>query len=189
MTGTRIRRLLDDDWDAVVALEERAYRASGLVEGGEALRSRHRVSPSTCFVLEYEGGIGGYLLALPYPLHRCPDLSLAEVPAGRRSGRGPGRESNLHLHDVVVAERARGRGLARRMHGHLEETGRAGRYRTISLVAVQGSRALWAGLGYRARPGTVLPASYGTEAVYMTKPVEAVVTGPARARSCAAETG
>ncbi|MGW1467328.1 GNAT family N-acetyltransferase [Streptomyces sp. NPDC002308] len=187
MTGTRIRLLLDDDWDAVVALEERAYAASGLVEGRERLRSRHRASPSTCFVLEYEGEFGGYLLALPYPLHRCPDLSPAEVRAvrengrerGMKSGGESGRESNLHLHDVVIAERARGRGLARRMARHLEETGRAGHYRTLSLVAVQGSRALWAKLGYRARPGTVLPASYGAEAVYMTKPVEATVTGPA----------
>ncbi|MGW2836520.1 GNAT family N-acetyltransferase [Streptomyces sp. NPDC001493] len=186
MTGTRIRLLLEDDWDAVVALEERAYTASGLVEGRETLRSQHRGSPSTCFVLEYEGEFGGYLLALPYPLHRCPDLSLAEVRAvqvngrekGGEKGRESGRESNLHLHDVVIAERARGRGLARRMARHLEETGRAGHYRTLSLVAVQGSRALWAELGYGARPGTLLPASYGAEAVYMTKPVEATVTGP-----------
>ncbi|MGW2282635.1 GNAT family N-acetyltransferase [Streptomyces sp. NPDC001770] len=183
MTGTRIRLLREDDWDAVVALEERAYRASGLTEGRETLRSRHRVSPSTCFVLEYEGGFGGYLLALPYPLHRCPDLSMAEG----RAVRGSGRESNLHLHDVVIAERARGRGLARRMQRHLEETGRAGHYRTLSLVAVPGSRALWARLGYRARPGTALPASYGTEAVYMTKPVEAAVTDSALTHPFGAE--
>lgn len=185
MTGTRIRLLLEDDWEAVVALEERAYTASGLAEGREALRSRHRASPSTCFVLEYEGSFGGYLLALPYPPHRCPDLSVAEVRAVQDSG----RESNLHLHDVVIAERARGRGLARRMLRHLEETGRAGHYRTLSLVAVQGSRALWAELGYRARPETVLPASYGAEAVYMTKPVEAAVTDPARTSPSAAEAG
>ncbi|WP_327179553.1 GNAT family N-acetyltransferase [Streptomyces sp. NBC_01335] len=185
MSGIRIRLLLEDDWDAVVELEERAYRASGLAEGREALRSRHRVSPSTCFVLEHGGGFVGYLLALPYPLHRCPDLSLAEVRTDRESG----RESNLHLHDVVIAEQARGRGLARRMLRHLEETGRAGGYRTLSLVAVQGSRALWAELGYRARPETVLPASYGAEAVYMSKPVEAAVTDPALAPSSAAEAG
>lgn len=189
MTGTRVRLLLDDDWDAVVALEERAYEESGLVEGREALRSRHRVSPSTCFVLEYEGGFGGYLLALPYPLHRCPDLSLAEGRGVRGSVRGSGGESNLHLHDVVIAERARGRGLARRMLRHLEETARAGGYRTLSLVAVQNSRALWAGLGFRARPGTPLPASYGAEAVYMTKPLEAAGTDPALAGSSAAEAG
>ncbi|MCX5402336.1 GNAT family N-acetyltransferase [Streptomyces sp. NBC_00102] len=193
MTGTRIRLLQEDDWDALVVLEERAYRESGLTEGREALRSRHRSSPSTCFVLEYEGGFGGYLLALPYPLDRCPDLSRAEVCADqenvRESGRGRGRVSNLHLHDVVIAERARGRGLARRMVRHLEETGRVGHYRTLSLVAVQGSREMWTRLGCRARPGTVLPASYGAGAVYMTKPLETATAAPAQAPSSAAEAG
>ncbi|MEV8327699.1 GNAT family N-acetyltransferase [Kitasatospora sp. NPDC056731] len=175
MSDTRIRLLRDEDWDEVVALEERAYAASGLSEGREALRSRHRASPSTCFVLEHAGGFGGYLLALPYPLSRCPDLSLAEEGAEQENG----RESNLHTHDLVIAEWARGQGLARRMQWHLEETGRAARYRTLSLVAVLGAQAVWAALGYRTRPEIGLPASYGAGAVYMAKPLEPAVTDPA----------
>ncbi|MCX5389105.1 GNAT family N-acetyltransferase [Streptomyces sp. NBC_00094] len=168
MTDTRIRLLQEDDWDELVTLEERAYAASGLSEGEAALRSRYRASPSTCFVLEHAGGFGGYLLALPYPLFRCPDLSLAEE--------GAAQGSNLHLHDLVIAERARGRGLAHRMQEHLEETGRAATYQTLSLVAVNGSQVLWTTLGYRTQPGIGLPASYGAEAVYMTKPLEIAVT-------------
>ncbi|MFH8383339.1 GNAT family N-acetyltransferase [Kitasatospora sp. NPDC018058] len=171
MTDTRIRPLHEDDWPAVIAAEERAYAASGLSEGGEALRSRHRASPSTCFVLEHAGDFGGYLLALPYPLFRCPDLSLAESAGVSRAG-------NLHAHDLVIAERARGRGLAHRMLRHLEETGRAAGYRTLSLVAVRGSQVLWTPIGYRARPEIGLPPSYGAEAVYMVKPLEAAVAGP-----------
>ncbi|MFF7361581.1 hypothetical protein [Streptomyces sp. NPDC008125] len=60
MTGTRISHLLEADRDAVVPLEARACTASGLAEWRETLRSRHRASPSTCFVLEYEGEFGGY---------------------------------------------------------------------------------------------------------------------------------
>ncbi|MFJ9844537.1 GNAT family N-acetyltransferase [Kitasatospora sp. NPDC101155] len=171
MTDTRIRLLREEDWDDVVALEERAYAADGLSEGGEALRSRHRASPSTCFVLEHAGGIGGYLLALPYPLFRCPDLSRAESGGGVPA-------SNLHAHDLVIAERARGRGLAHRMLRHLEETGRAAGHRTLSLVAVRGSQVLWTPLGYRARPEIGLPASYGAEAVYMAKPLETAPADP-----------
>ncbi|MGW3042376.1 GNAT family N-acetyltransferase [Kitasatospora sp. NPDC001159] len=171
MTDTRIRLLREEDWAAVVALEERAYAASGLSEGGEALRSRHRASPSTCFVLEHAGDFGGYLIALPYPPFRCPDLGLTESA-------GVSRSRNLHAHDLVIAERARGRGLAHRMLRHLEETGRAVGHRTISLVAVRGSQVLWTPLGYRARPEVGLPASYGAEAVYMAKPLEAAVLGP-----------
>ncbi|BBA95471.1 hypothetical protein RVR_345 [Actinacidiphila reveromycinica] len=175
MNGTRIRLLREDDWSEVVALEERAYAASGLSEGEEYLRSRQRASPSTCFVLEHAGGFAGYLLALPYPLLRCPDLSAAEEAAGRWD--------NLHLHDLAIAERARGRGLARRMQRRLEEAGRAAGHRTLSLVAVQGSRALWTALGYRVRPEAGLPASYGAEAVYMARPLEPDPTGTARLSS------
>ncbi|MEU2021828.1 GNAT family N-acetyltransferase [Streptomyces sp. NPDC016469] len=159
-SGT-IRPLREEDWGEVVALERRAYAASGLSEGEEALRSRHRASPSTCFVLLCEGAFGGYLLALPYPLGRCPDLRLLEQvgPAG----------TNLHLHDLVIAERLRGRGLAPRMLRHLEEAGRTAGYRTSSLVAVHGTQGMWSALNYRVRPGTPLPASYGPAAVYMTR--------------------
>jgi GNAT superfamily N-acetyltransferase len=185
VTDTRIRLLREGDWDEVVALEERAYAASGLSEGREALCSRHRASPSTCFVLEHAGGFGGYLLALSYPLFRCPDLSLAEEGTVREADRG----SNLHTHDLVIVERARGRGLARRMQRHLEEIGRAARYQTLSLVAVCGSQVLWSRLGYRARPEVGLPASYGAEAVYMAKPLEPAAADPALGSSPRAEVG
>ncbi|MEV7597020.1 GNAT family N-acetyltransferase [Kitasatospora sp. NPDC089797] len=167
MTDIRIRLLREADWPAVIAAEDRAYAASGLSEGGAALRSRHRASPSTCFVLEDADGFAGYLLALPYPLFRCPDLSAAEE--GAADGRA---QSNLHAHDLVIAERARGRGLAPRLMRHLEEVGRAAGHRTLSLVAVRGSQVLWSQLGYRARPEIGLPASYGAEAVYMAKPLD-----------------
>ncbi|HJD82565.1 GNAT family N-acetyltransferase [Kitasatospora aureofaciens] len=176
MSDTRIRLLHEDDWPDVIAAEERAYAPSGLSEGGAALRSRHRASPSTCFVLEDADGFCGYLLALPYPLFRCPDLSRAESDGAGRGSSGIGGSSgtggsNLHAHDLVIAERARGRGLADLLLLHLEETGRQAGYRTLSLVAVRGSQVLWSRLGYRARPEIGLPASYGTEAVYMAKPL------------------
>ncbi|MFJ4190915.1 GNAT family N-acetyltransferase [Kitasatospora sp. NPDC089509] len=167
MTDIRIRLLREEDWPQVIAAEERAYAASGLSEGGAALRSRHRASPSTCFVLEDADGFAGYLLALPYPLFRCPDLSASEEGAvgGREQG-------NLHAHDLVIAERARGRGLAPRLMRHLEEAGRAAGHRSLSLVAVRGSQVVWSRLGYRARPEIGLPASYGAEAVYMAKSLD-----------------
>ncbi|MET8539283.1 GNAT family N-acetyltransferase [Kitasatospora sp. NPDC004799] len=188
MNEDRIRLLREEDWDAVVALEERAYAASGLSEGREALRSRHRASPDTCFVLEHRGGVGGYLLALPYPLFRCPDLSRSEDGSGAggsgaggtsEDGTGPGgRPTNMHAHDLVISEELRGRGLSQRMLRHLEETARAAGYRTASLVAVRGSHVLWTPLGYRARPEIELPESYGSRAVYMAMPLDPVPVRP-----------
>ncbi|MFE7590285.1 GNAT family N-acetyltransferase [Kitasatospora sp. NPDC057512] len=187
-TDLRIRLLREEDWDAVVALEERAYAASGLSEGREALRSRHRASPDTCFVLEHPGGqggpgvvggVGGYLLALPYPLFRCPDLARSEDRDGAGGGGDAGgRPTNMHAHDLVVAEELRGRGLSLRMLRHLEETARTAGYRTVSLVAVRGSHVLWTRLGYRARPEIDLPESYGTRAVYMAMPLDPVPARP-----------
>lgn len=191
MNEYRIRLLREEDWDDVVALEERAYAASGLSEGREALKSRQRASPDTCFVLEHRGGLGGYLLALPYPLFRCPDLSRGEDGAGAGE-----RPTNMHAHDLVISEELRGRGLSPRLLRHLEATARTAGYRTASLVAVRGSHVLWKPLGYRARPEVELPESYGTRAVYMAMPLDPVParplphsTDPARGPHSRAEVG
>ncbi|MFH9350699.1 hypothetical protein [Kitasatospora sp. NPDC017646] len=85
----RIRLLGDDDWDAVVALEHDAYAADGLSEGREALQSRARSSPDTCYVLEQQGVLRGYLLSLPYPPLRCPGLARPEEVAFESANRTP----------------------------------------------------------------------------------------------------
>ncbi|MCM2417754.1 MULTISPECIES: GNAT family N-acetyltransferase [unclassified Streptomyces] len=157
----RLRRLADTDWDEVVALEARAYAASGLSEGPEVLRSRGRVSPATCFVLEHEGQFGGYLLALPYPPGQCPDLTLTEA--------SDHRSANLHAHDFVITEALRARGLSPHFVRQIEQEARSQGFDRISMVAVQRSHVLWRRLGYAAHAEVGLPESYGTEAVYMSK--------------------
>ncbi|MFB7475751.1 GNAT family N-acetyltransferase [Kitasatospora sp. NPDC056184] len=170
LDGTRldedllVRPVAEPDWAEIVPLEARAYADSGLSEGGEALRSRHRAAPDCCFTVEHKGEFGGYLLALPYPLGHSPDLGRAESPATRAS-------TNLHAHDLVVTERLRGHGLAPRLLAFLADTARARGYATVSLVAVRGSEVLWAPLGYRPHPEVDLPASYGERAVYMSMPL------------------
>ncbi|MER7707104.1 GNAT family N-acetyltransferase [Kitasatospora sp. NPDC097605] len=158
-----IRRLAEDDWDAVVALEHDAYAADGLSEGREALESRALASPETCFVLEQHGTVRGYLLSLPYPPLRCPDLALAE---------GAAHESvNLHVHDLVIAEDLRGRevalGFMRYFRARAEELG----YERISMVAVRGADILLRLIGYRSHREVAVPASYGRRAVYMSMPL------------------
>ncbi|MFI6049473.1 GNAT family N-acetyltransferase [Streptomyces violascens] len=156
-----VRPLAERDWDAIVALEAGAYAQDGLSEGREALKSR--CAAGTCFVLEHEGRVGGYLLALPYPPFTSPDLSRAE------DADHPSR--NLHAHDLVIAEHLRGRGLGPRLLAHLLAVARELAYDRISMVAVRGAHVLWAQLGYRAHPEVGLPASYGTNAVYMSMEV------------------
>ncbi|MFD4910347.1 GNAT family N-acetyltransferase [Kitasatospora purpeofusca] len=158
-----IRQLAGGDWDAVVALEHDAYAADGLSEGREALQSRAVASPETCFVLEQHGTVRGYLLSLPYPPLRCPDLSRAED--------GAFESDNLHVHDLVIAEDLRGRevalGFMRHFRARADELG----FEQISMVAVRGADILLRIIGYRSHREVAVPASYGRRAVYMSMPV------------------
>ena len=161
-----IRGIRPDDWEAIVALESAAYTTLGLSEAQAALESRVRASPDTCFVLEHGSRgrrIAGYALALPYPRFRYPGLGEPEQTAFRAR--------NLHLHDLVVTEELRRRGLAGRLLGHLEEVAQAGKHEHVSLVAVAGTDAFWSRHGFAPHREVAAPEHYGAHAVYMSKPL------------------
>ncbi|MFD9907506.1 GNAT family N-acetyltransferase [Streptomyces sp. NPDC059063] len=159
----RIRSIADGDWDGIAALEAEVYTRLGLSEGRAALESRARASPGTCFVLASGRRTAGYVLALPYPPFQSPDLA--------RTERAAHSSRNLHLHDLVVAEDFRGRGLARRLLRHLTATARAGAYERMSLVAIGGSETFWSAQGFQGHREVPLPDGYGTDALYMSAPV------------------
>ncbi|MBM7171042.1 GNAT family N-acetyltransferase [Streptomyces sp. G44] len=167
----RIRHVADRDWDGIVALESHAYSRLGLSEGRAALQAKAHASPATCFALDLDGRLAGYLLALPYPESAYPGLrgSTEEKPALA--------SRNLHLHDIVIAEDLRHRGLARHLLDHLTAAARSHGHEQISLVAVGGSETFWAARGFT--PGHVSPTGYGPTAVYMSR---AVPAGPASRR-------
>jgi ribosomal protein S18 acetylase RimI-like enzyme len=159
----RTRHISDGDWSGIVALEASAYTDSALSEERAALESRARASPATCFVLDFEQQMAGYLLALPYPMFQYPDLTRVEEKTFH--------SLNLHLHDLVIAESFRGRGLAKHLLHRLTVTAGSKMYEHISLIAVGGSETFWSANGYNAHPEVALPMSYGTNAVYMSKAV------------------
>ncbi|WP_042402277.1 GNAT family N-acetyltransferase [Streptacidiphilus carbonis] len=166
-----IRRIRPDDWDGIVALESRAYAPLGLSEQRAALESRARASPATCFVVEFESRaplrrrVAAYALALPYPRFRYPGLGEPEQEAFRAG--------NLHLHDLVVAEELRRRGLAARLLARLEVVARTQRHRHVSLVAVAGSESFWSRHGFAVHRDVAAERHYGARAVYMSKPLGA----------------
>jgi GNAT superfamily N-acetyltransferase len=164
-SDVRIRPVSDGDWSDIVALESSAYSAIGLSEERTALESRVRVSPTTCFVLNVEQRLAGYLLALPYPMFEYPDLARTEEIVFR--------SRNLHLHDLVIAEDLRGRGLAKRLLHHLTATAESQEYEQISLVAVAGSETFWSANGFTVHHGVVPAGSYGATPVYMSRAVPA----------------
>lgn len=164
----RIRAVREGDWPRIAALEAEAYASCSLSEGQAALEAKGRASPGTCFVLELDGRVAGYLLALPYPRFSYPDLAQADEPVRRAR--------NLHLHDMVVAGDQRGRGWGGRLLGRLTAAARPA-YDHISLIAVGGMASFWAARGYRAHPEVPLPQSYGDDAVYMSVTVPGSGTG------------
>jgi diaminopimelate decarboxylase/GNAT superfamily N-acetyltransferase len=165
--GPRVRPIADADWTAIAELEHEVYASRGLAEGRAALESRARLSPGTCFVLELDREIAGYVIALPQPAGRSPDLHRPQDSASARDA-----SANLHLHDLAIAPGARGRGLSRLLVRRLEACAAAGMFERISLAAIDGAASFWAAAGFRARPEVAVPDSYGPNAVYMSKSVE-----------------
>ena len=161
-----MRPIVEPDWPAVVALEAQAYGDLGLSEGRAALESRALASPETCLVLDVGPQVAAYVLALPYPLFRYPALALTETEAFS--------STNLHLHDLVVGEEFRRRGLARQLEQRLAWTARSLKYTSISLIALAGSRGFWAACHYQGRPEVSVSLSYGANAIYMTRTIPAV---------------
>lgn len=156
----RVRYIKKRDWDEIVTLERLTY-SSVLSEDRIALTSKNNASPSTCFVLEEEGQVVGYLLSLPYPRFECPHLDQAETKVYH--------SSNLHIHDLVIAEPYRGQGLARRLLDQLMLVVEREGYQWLSLVAVSGAHFFWKAQGYDFCTEIVLPKSYGEDAVYMSR--------------------
>lgn len=163
-----VRFIEDYDWDAVTGIESDTYLPLGLSEGREALVSRGRLSPETCFVVEAGQRVVGYVLALPYASDRYPDLHQPDI--------GSPNPANLHLHDMAVATGHRGRGLGKRMLGRLVPEARRLGYEQISLVAVGGSDGFWSARGFRPRPEVAVTAQYGPDARYMTLSLESPVS-------------
>jgi GNAT superfamily N-acetyltransferase len=159
-----IRGITEADWPQVAALEAAAYADTTLTEGEAVLRSR--ASAGTCFVLDLDGRIAGYALALPYPRFRSPDLTRPE-----RAVHG---SANLHLHDLVITAPLRRRGLGTRLVQHLTDAARTRGFATMSLIALAGREPFWRANGYRPHPEAHVPAGYGSGAVYMSARLAAV---------------
>jgi len=170
--GPRVRAVTEADWDAIAEIEYAAYAGLGLSEGREALRNWAALSPDTCFVLELDRRVVGYMLALPYPPGHSPSLGRPELTDVAEVADAGAVSGNLHLHDVVLAEDVRGRGLSKLLLRRLEAVAAARMFEHICLVSVGGREDFWTAAGYRAHDEVAVDESYGSQAMYMSKPVE-----------------
>lgn len=156
-----------EDLPHVLALQHACYRPD-FHEPLSAFESKLSASPETCWVVaEGPASIQAYLVCLPmadenYPLLHAPNWQL------------PSQADELYVHDMAISPALRGRGAARRLliqaMAHAADQGLP----RLSLIAVQGSVAFWAHLGFTTRHATSAPlvrklASFGGDATLMSR--------------------
>ena len=128
------------DLDAVLRVQAACYPVS-MQEPAAIVLSRMRAAPGSCAVAVDAEGVCGYLFAYPSRLGAVTPLDAPFAPA-------PDADT-LYLHDLAVAPRAHGRGLARRLVAHLLDHGRSLGLAASSLVSVQDTAAFWSSLGFQ----------------------------------------
>ncbi|MCC2957465.1 GNAT family N-acetyltransferase [Massilia sp. IC2-477] len=160
-----IRAMRAADLDAVLAVQAACYPPA-MQEAAAVVLARVSAAGDTCIVAEDDRGVCAYLFAYPSTLGMVTPLGAEFAPAADAD--------TLYLHDLAVAPRAHGRGLARRLVEHL--LARAQGLSASALVSVQDTAGFWTTLGYRPANSACADAlaSYPGEARYMVRPL----TGP-----------
>jgi ribosomal protein S18 acetylase RimI-like enzyme len=135
-----VRRLTFADLPAIVALEIEAYEPA-LHESEASFRRLIELFPEGSLGLFDDDGLCGY--AIGVPLRAGDTLALCE-PLDRLP---PGADT-FYIHDLAVAGRCRGRGLARQLAERLLDVGAAHGFDRFELVSVQGSAPFWQRFGF-----------------------------------------
>ncbi|AJP58989.1 hypothetical protein UC34_22660 [Pandoraea vervacti] len=160
------------DLPHVLEVQAQAY-GEVMLESEATLASRLTLSPSTCWVAvdaqapEHEACVAGYLFTHPWHLAAPPPLdtvlhTLPEAP------------DCWYVHDMALAPRTRGAGVADRLYAAALTAAQALGLSASALVAVQRSQGFWARFGYAAvldvSPQIAAKlAGYGNGAVFMTR--------------------
>lgn len=151
------RPMAHDDLDFALALAARLYPDHP--ESRAAFAAKLDAAPEACFVATRGTAKVGYCVALWIEARRPPKLDEA--------GYVPGPPLSLHLHDIAVDPGARGQGLVGAALDRLSTVAEGAK---LSLVAVNGTRALWEGYGFAAAAiDESVRATYGKDAVYMER--------------------
>ncbi|MFZ6689315.1 GNAT family N-acetyltransferase [Undibacterium sp. SXout11W] len=134
-----IRLMREKDLPAVHAVQALAYVAE-MVEPLDLLKARLQTSPETAWVAENKDGIGAYLVAYPSQRGKISalgsDFDLSYVP------------NALYIHDVAVAPRMAGQGVAVALVQQAVSCALAKHLQYGCLVSVQNSLSFWEKLGF-----------------------------------------
>jgi predicted N-acetyltransferase YhbS len=159
----RVAPMAEADLAAVLAVQAACYPPA-MQEAADVVLARLRASADTVLVARDAAGVCAYLFAYPSRLGNVTPLGGAFAL--------PAQPDTLYLHDLAVAPRAAGQGVARRLVDAV--LARAAGLRHSALVSVQDSRRFWESLGYAAAAGDPAAlATYPHDALYMTLPLSA----------------
>lgn len=163
----QIRLMQVADLGAVVRLQDHCY-ADEFYESPQVVSQRLMLYPQSCWVAVYHDKIWGYLFTYPSKLSQINPLG-AEF--------GQYEQANcLYLHDMAVSPDARGQGVASALlQSALDYAATLG-LPHLALVAVQNSASFWQQQCFNSHTelgGQALAAlaTYGHQAVYLTRPV------------------
>jgi GNAT superfamily N-acetyltransferase len=157
----RIGSMAPGDLAGVLDVQAACYPPA-MQEPAHVVLARLAASPGTVLVARDDAGVCAYLFAYPSRLGKVTPLGGPfAVPA---------EPDTLYLHDLAVAPRAAGRGVARRLVARLHDDAAGRGVRHAALVSVQDSLAFWESLGYVPAAGDdAALATYPGAAHYMTK--------------------
>ena len=161
------RAMTDADLDRVPEIA--AIGFPDHFEDRACFENRLGLFPSGCFVLQTPSGLEGYLVAYPWREDAAPALNtqIAAIPVDAEV---------LYLHDLALTPAVRGQGWSKPAVEAVVDLARSGGWRTVALVAVNDAAGFWRGHGFNVRETPELAAklaSYGPDARYMTRTVEA----------------
>ncbi len=176
MTDVVLRPMTPQDLDDVLALQAQGYPAA-LHDSADAFLSRMDLAPRLNLVAHQGDYLRGYLFSHPWRAGSPPPVD-AVLPASAP-------QDCWYVHDLSVAEAARGLGLARRLLIAGRDAASDLGLSRAELIAVEGAAPFW------RRQGWSLPAiisqdlaakvaGYGPSAVFMTCENLSLIGAPPR---------
>lgn len=162
-------------WQAMVPADIPAATALSLIalgpsfaESESIFADRLALSPQGCFsCIAADGTLVGYSIAHPWRRAQPPALN-SLLPAL------PATPDCWYIHDTALDASLRGQGLAATMLALQEAQAHAHGLPLLALVAVGGAAVYWQRQGFTDAMSPALTAklaSYGTDALYMEKPL------------------
>jgi GNAT superfamily N-acetyltransferase len=165
MTDLVLRPMAPQDLPAVLALQATGYPPA-LHDSADAFLSRMALAAELNLTAWREGELAGYLVSHPWAAGSPPPVDAVLDPATPADC--------WYVHDLSVAQAARGLGLGKILLAAGREAAMARRLTRSELIAVDGAAPFWRRQGWAA-PAAIAPdlalkvAGYGPSAVFMTR--------------------